>query len=86
MATIDIPDDVLKQAGLTERDARIEVACRLYDAGKLTLFAARQVAGLSHRDEMEDELISRGIAVYRPTMEDLESDLRTLKKLFGDPR
>jgi hypothetical protein len=29
-----IPDETLKQAGLTESEARIEIACRLFDADK----------------------------------------------------
>ena len=37
---LTISDDLLAKAGLTERDARIEIACRLYDAGKLTMPAA----------------------------------------------
>ena len=77
--TLNIPDDVLKQTGLDERGLLIELACRLFDAGKLTLHAAGKLAGLS-RIEMEDELLDRGIAIYRPTVEDLEEDLRTLEK------
>ena len=57
-----IPDETLKQAGLSEDEARVEIACRLYDADKLHLWPAAQLAGLS-RDEFESELISRGIAV-----------------------
>jgi predicted HTH domain antitoxin len=77
--TLHIPDDVLKQTGLDERGLLIEVACRLFDAGKLTLHAAGKLAGLS-RVEMEDELLDRRIAIYRPTVEDLRDDLRTLEK------
>ena len=59
-----IPDETLKQAGLTESEARIEIACRLFDADKLHLWPAARLARLS-RDEFEAALISRGIAVYR---------------------
>ena len=37
MSTINIPDDLLKEAGLDEREALVEFACRLFDAGKLPL-------------------------------------------------
>jgi hypothetical protein len=36
--TITIPDDILRDAGLTEREALIELACRLYDAEKIIDF------------------------------------------------
>ncbi len=77
-----IPDETLRAAGLTEREALIEIACRLFDAGKLHLWPAAKLAGLS-RAEMEGELMSRKIAIYRPTMEDLAEDLATLNRLRG---
>ena len=36
-----ISDETLKQAGLTEREAVVEIACRLFDAGKLAPLARR---------------------------------------------
>ena len=75
-----IPDEVLRKAGLSEREARIEIACRLFDIGKLHLWPAAQLAGLT-RVEMEGELMKRNIPIYRPTVEDLEHDLATLKRL-----
>jgi hypothetical protein len=50
------------------------VACRLFDAGKLALWAAAQWAGL-RRVEFEGQLLERGIAIYRPTSEDLRAEL-----------
>ena len=35
-----IPDETLKQAGLTEKEALIEIAWRLFDADKLHLWPA----------------------------------------------
>lgn len=78
--TLNLPDDILKQAGLSERDALIEFACRLFQAGKLPLWPAAQLAGLS-RTEMEGELIERGIPVYTVTIQDLRSDLETMRQL-----
>jgi predicted HTH domain antitoxin len=77
-----IPDETLKQAGLTEREMKVEIACRLYDADKLELWPAAQLAGVS-RGEFEDELMSRRIPVYRPTVEDFQKDLKALDEMFG---
>jgi predicted HTH domain antitoxin len=75
-----IPDDVLEEAGLNEGDARIEFACRLFDAGKLTLWGAAKLAGLS-RVEFEGELQARGIPWLRPNECDLAEDLAALDRL-----
>ncbi len=75
---LNLRDDILKQAGLTEREAVIEFACRLFDAGKLDLWPAAQLAGLT-RVEMEEELFARKIPIYRPTVEDLLRDLANIE-------
>lgn len=80
MATLTIPDELFKQSGLTEREALIELACRLFDAGRLSLPAAATFASVS-RIDMEDALLDRDIAIYRPTPEDLAQDLRNLKEM-----
>src|SRR5438105_6226001 len=69
-----IPDETLKQAGLTESEALIEIACRLFDADRLHLWPAAQLAGLSRAD-FESALISRGIAVQRIDEEYLKHEL-----------
>ena len=69
-----IPDEVLKQAGLTEKEALIEIACGLFDADKLHLWPAARLAGMS-RGEFESALISRGIAVHRIDEEYLKHEL-----------
>lgn len=74
-----ISDEQLKQAGLTEDAARLELACRLFDANRLTLHQAASWVGLE-RIEMESALLSRGISVYRYTEDDLRSDLATMKQ------
>jgi len=71
---LTIPDDLLAAAGLSERDARIEIACRLYDAGKLAIPAATRWTGL-------EELLRRKLPLCRPTEEDLKQDLETLQRL-----
>ena len=75
-----ISDETLAQAGLTEREAVVEIACRLFDAGKLHLWPAAKMAGMS-RVDFEQELMSRKIPVYRPTLEDLAEDVATLERL-----
>lgn len=77
---LTIPDDVLESAGLTEAEARVEIACRLFDAQKLSLWPAAQLAGMS-RVEFEGELRKRKIPIYRPTVEDLQEELAAMKKL-----
>jgi predicted HTH domain antitoxin len=77
---LTITDEQLQSLGLDEREARIEFACRLFDAEKLQLWPAAKLAGLS-RVEMEDELARRGIAIYRPTLADIKEDLRTISHL-----
>ena len=77
---LTISDETLKEAGLSEKEAQIEIACRLYDAGKLQLWPAAKFAGLG-RGEFEEQLHQRNIAVYRPTIEDLKQDLETLKSM-----
>ncbi|HZZ41712.1 MAG TPA: UPF0175 family protein [Tepidisphaeraceae bacterium] len=75
-----ISDDDLHAVKLTPDEARIEIACRLFDAGKLALWPAAQFAHLS-RSEMEDELHSRKIPIYRYTLEDFHEDLTTINHL-----
>jgi predicted HTH domain antitoxin len=77
---LTLSDDVLKQAGMSAEEARVEIACRLFDAGKLALWPAAQLAQLS-RAEFEEELHRRNIPIYRPTVGDLKADLETLDRL-----
>jgi predicted HTH domain antitoxin len=75
-----IPDETLQEAGLDEAGALIEFACRLFDAGKLTLWSAAKLARLN-RTEFEQELFSRKIPLYRPDPNDLADDLASLDRL-----
>ncbi len=80
MVVLRIPDDVLEQAGLTEREALVELALRLFETGRLTLFFAARLAGL-RQGEFEDLLLDRKIPLYRYSEEDLLNDLGTLRRL-----
>jgi predicted HTH domain antitoxin len=75
-----IPDDFLREAGLQEGEALREFACQLFNAGKLTLWRAAQLAQLD-RVQFEEELRARRIPIYRPTIEDLKEDLEALDRL-----
>jgi predicted HTH domain antitoxin len=80
MPTLTISDEILREAGLDERSLVVELASRLFDAGRLSLFTAGKLAGLD-RQQMEDALLDRGIPIYRPQLTDLAQDLDTLKRL-----
>lgn len=79
---VTIPDDIASQAGITAHEVMIELACRLFDGERLALWPAARLAGLS-RVEFESELRKRGIAVYRPTPEDIEIDAETIRAMDG---
>ena len=80
MASLMIPEEVLREAGLTESEALVEFACRLFDAGKLTLWSAAKLARLD-RNGIEDALLKRGLPIYRPEVSDLNEDIATLQTL-----
>lgn len=61
-----IPDEALKAASLTEQEARLGFACHLFETGKLCLWPAAQLAGLT-RDEFWAELLKRGIPAFTIT-------------------
>lgn len=82
---LTITDDELRDLGMSERDARIEVACRLFDAGKLHLWPAAKFAGLT-RVEMEAELGRRNIPIYRPSVDDLKRDLANMEAMESRER
>ena len=75
-----IPDETLKHAGLSEREMKIEIACRLFDAGKLSKPMAGRLAGLS-RVEFEDELLERGLALIHIDEEYVRHELEMIRKM-----
>jgi predicted HTH domain antitoxin len=79
MSTLHIPDGVLERAGVTEQEALLELACRLFEIGRLSLFFAAKLAGMS-RPGFEDALLDRKIPIYRYDEEDLRQDVETLKE------
>ena len=77
---LTIPDSVLEQAGLSEDQARVEIACRLFEMRRLSLWQAAQWAGLA-RVEMEAELLRRGISLYEVTADQLDAELAAMDRL-----
>ena len=75
---LTIPDESLLALRMTEEAARVEIACRLFDAEFLGLNDAARLAGVS-RGEMKDALWDRGLAIYHYTAEMLEEDMRGVK-------
>lgn len=75
-----ITDETLRAAGMDKREAKVEIACRLFDAGKLTIGHASRLAGLTEA-EFEVQLQLREIPRYRYTEEMLQHDVEVLKKL-----
>jgi predicted HTH domain antitoxin len=81
---LTLSDDILRDLKMDERAARVEIACRLFEAGKLQLWPAAKLAGLS-RVQMEDALAERGIPIYRVTQQYWEQERRSLTgTLDGD--
>jgi predicted HTH domain antitoxin len=80
---LTISDETLKKAGLTEREALIEFACRLFDAGRLSVHEAARLVGVE-RYSFEAELAKRKIPIYRYSEEHLRQDLEALRKLESE--
>jgi predicted HTH domain antitoxin len=78
-----ISDESLKAAGLTEQEAKVEIACRLFDAEKMSKGAAARLAGLS-RSDFESALIQRGLPLVRYTEEMLKQDAAAIKQMEED--
>ncbi|MFV2067918.1 MAG: UPF0175 family protein, partial [Pirellulales bacterium] len=48
---LTISDSLLEQAGLTVQEARLEIACRLFQTHRLSLWQAAQWTGLARGEE-----------------------------------
>jgi predicted HTH domain antitoxin len=75
---LTVPDDPAL-ADMTESDIRLDLACALFAAGRISRPVAARMAGLE-RDGFDQELIRRRIPSY--TEEMLEEDMATLEKIF----
>jgi len=77
---IVITNELLSEAGLSERDALLEIACRLYDAGKLTMPQATRWAGVT-RVELESALLQRGLPLVRIDERYWRQEVDTLEQM-----
>ena len=77
--TIELPDKELGSLHLTDGEARIELACGLYAARKVSMGRAAKIAGIPYVDFMH-ELGKRGICMNYG-LEDFEHDMRVLDEL-----
>ena len=75
---LEIPEDILQAAGMTESDCLAELAVHLYADRRVSFAQALRLCGLK-RAEFEKELARRDIALY--TLDDLHEDVETLKDL-----
>ena len=78
-----ISDELLQESGMDAEQARLEIACRLFETGRLSLWTAAKWAEL-RRAELEGELLERRIPLYHPTPEEVNDDLQALDRLDSD--
>ncbi len=71
---LTISDEVLREAGLTEHELAVEIACRLFAGQILSQAQAGRLCGLT-RNQFEGECHRRGIPLHIYTREMLEQDV-----------
>jgi predicted HTH domain antitoxin len=76
---LTISDETLQATGLSEPEARLEIACRWFDEGRLSFSHAAHFAHLD-KPEFEAQLEQRGIPRFRYTEEMLDRDIQALRK------
>lgn len=77
--SVVIPDEILHTARMTEAELKQEIAVMLFEKEKLTLGQASHLAGMNQL-QFQHLLASRQIPVHYD-VEDLEADIKTLRKL-----
>jgi predicted HTH domain antitoxin len=78
--SLTIPDDLLAAAHISEDEALQELAIALFQQERLTTGKAARLARMN-KFAFQELLMKRKIPLYRPTIEDFEQDLATLRKL-----
>lgn len=76
----NIEEEVWEAANITEGELRIEIALLLFQQHRLSAVKAARVAQISEQD-FEQLLLKRGIPRHEYRDEDLELDLKALKKM-----
>jgi predicted HTH domain antitoxin len=77
--TINIPDEILRSAQVTEDDLKLEIALLLYKQNKISSGKVRAWLGLTVL-EFQHELAKRGLSINYD-VSDLEQDLENLHSL-----
>lgn len=77
---LTITDDMLLSAGLSETEAKLEIACRLYGAAKLSLPEATRWAGVN-RTEFEAALLARGLPLVRVDETYWQAEIDNMQRL-----
>jgi len=75
---LTLPDDPAL-AEMSESDIRLDLACALFAAGRISHSVAARTAGME-RFDFDQELVRRRIPSY--TEEMLDEDMTTLEKIF----
>ena len=76
-----ISDELLGESRMSEAEARVEIACRLFAAGTLSFPSATRWAGGQSRKDFEQALLDRNLPLVHLDDESLNEDLQTLRKL-----
>jgi len=77
--TLQIPDEILKATALDERGLLLELACTLFDTGRLSLAQAARLAGVPRAD-FEDRLHDRSIPIYRFDEDEFADERAAIEK------
>ena len=73
--TIDLPNSL----DLNDKEARMVLASKLYDMGKLSLGQAAELAGYSKRTFME-LLADYGVSIFNYSPDELDQDLKNAQR------
>jgi len=76
---VEIPDQIIKQSGLSAKEILLKAAVVLFQEERLTLGQASRLAGL-HQFEFQKELAARKIPVHYGE-EDFARDLQTISSI-----
>ena len=78
--SVIIPDETLRATRMNAAEFKLEIAVLLFDARKITLGHASQLAEMD-KGEFRQILKSRHIPLYDYDVEDFELDLKNLREL-----
>jgi predicted HTH domain antitoxin len=76
--TIDLPDDIIQSAQLTQAELLREIAVLLFEQQRITLGRASLICGLD-QIEFQKLLASRGISIHYD-VEDYEADIESIRE------